>query len=478
MSVTTLTIAVVIAYLLIVKIVAYLAHTSSTQTVEEYFIAGRNVGIIALVGTIVATEVNALAFTATPAFVYEGGILVLQLFVGSVISLWLFLHFGPRIWQICQEKKFITQAELFGDHYQSRTIYLLTVIIGLISVFPLLIVQFAAVAKVFSTATGNLVTYSQSVLLLAISTGIYVFFGGARAVIWTDLIQGLFFLTLLMITASLFTIWAGGFGQGIVHLTAAIPDKLIFNSENTRVLVDRLLSWPFSFFLWPQVFQRIMMGRSGKVVSQAAWGQLWVTFIVKIALLIMGVMATATLYGQIEDSDRLVAEMFSRNMPLGSAAIVVAIFACGMSSIDSILLSVASIFERDLLEKLLPRPLSEESRYRLAQTISVITLVVVSGLALSEVGSGHLASTVTFGATLASFLLWPLIGMFDWAGSTKAGVISAICFGLGAFCILNIVGNFFSFSIFLGNTTITFIVSLLSFITVSFLTRWQEEASR
>lgn len=471
MSVTNFTIALAICYLLIIKIVAYLANRNSLETVEEYFIAGRKTGVLALVATLSATNVNTLAFTAYPALVYEGGILLSGVLVTLPFSLFFWLYFGPKIWKYSQEHNSITQAEVFGNYYQSPLLYFLTVIIGIVSVFPFLVVQFAGVAKVFSSATNNAVSYEMSVLLLALFTGIYVFFGGAKAVIWTDVVQSLFFIILIAITAWLFTIWAGGFRQGIETLTEVIPEKLVFNRENTAYFLELICSWTFAFFLWPQVFQRFMMGRYQKTISRAIWGKLAVDIFVKINLITIGIMATAVLYGQINDSDKLVAEMYARNFPLGGAFIVLAILACGMSTIDSILLSVASIFTRDIVEKLLPNPLPEASRYHLAQTISVVTLVVVSALALSEFGRGYLAPMVTLGATFATFLLWPLVGMFAWKGSTKAGVLSGMFLGFAAFCLTDIICNYCDLSLPLSRTVVAFLVSLISFVSVSLLTR-------
>ena len=466
-SISTLTIALIIIYLVIIKIVGYFAHRSSKETVEDYFVAGRNTGLIALIGTLTATKINGLALTAAPAFVYRGGILYGQTVIALAIACWLTWYFGPLIWKKAKAENIITQAELFGNHYKSPIIYALTVIIGLVSVFPFLIVQFAAVGKVFSSATNHVITYEQAVLLLAISTGIYVFFGGARAVIWTDVVQGLFFLTLIIVSAVLFTIWAGGLTTGFVILTQVIPEKLVFNRDNTPIFFEQVFSWSFAYFLWPQIFQRTMMGKSEKIVKDAAAWNFAVGFGVKIALLLMGVMGTAMLYGQIKDSDRLVAEMFNLNFPIGGALIVVAVFACGMSSIDSILLSVASIFTRDIVEKLLPNPLSEKAEYKLAQTISVITLILAVVLTLSSIGRGYLAPLVTFGATVATLLLWPTIGIFSWKKSTKLGVISAMFLGLLTLCVTNIIIALDMMSIPIGSTTMTFFVGLMTFVVVS-----------
>lgn len=464
---STLTIALIVIYLLIIIIVGYFAHNSSTETAEDFFIAGRNTGLVPLISTLVATKISCLALTATPALVYEGGILFGQTIIALIVSSWLTVYLGPAIWQRAKEENLITQAELFGNHYQSPVIYALTSIISLVSVFPFLIVQFTAMGKVFSSATHNVITYEQSGLLLAIVTGVYIFFGGAKAVIWTDIVQGFLILTVVIVTAILFTVWGGGLITGFVTLTEVIPEKLVFNQENTPIFFEEAFSWSFAYFLWPQIFQRLMMGRSGKIVRTAAWGNFAVGLGVKIALLIIGVMGTGILYGQIQDRDRLVTQMFNLNFPLGSAFIVLAVFACAMSTIDSTLLSVSSIFTRDIVEKLLPNSLSETAEYKLAQVISVMTLIIAVTISLSTLGRGHLESFVTFGGTIATLMLWPTIGIFAWKNSTKLGVMSAMFLGLISLCAINIIKALDIFYFPLGSTTITFFVSFVTFVLVS-----------
>jgi len=472
MSIPTLTIILVIAYLVIIKIISYFAHRSGTKSVEDYFLTGRKTGVIALIGTLLATGVNGLAFTAVPALVYEGGILITQMIVAIGFSYFLKWYFGPKIWTVCKTNNFITQAELFGHYYQSKTIYILTIIITIFSVFPFLIIQFVAVGKIFSVATGNVVTFEQSVLLLALITGIYVMFGGARAVVWTDVVQGFIFIIIFIVTAYLFTVWAGGFISGINTLAKVIPEKLVFNSENTPIFLDRILSWSFAFFLFPQLFQRLMMGRSAQVTRRAVLGSFAIGFPILFILTIIGIMATATLYGQIGDRDQLVAEMFLRHWPLGTSMIVLAVLACGMSTIDSILLSLSSIFTRDIVEKTFPHYLnSETSRYRLAQGISVTILIAVSVLALSKIGKGYLAPLFTFGATFITFLLWPFLGMFFWKGSTKVGIIVTIGIAFFTFCLMTVTDIFVLFSIPIGRATMVFFVSFFSFIVITLLSK-------
>ena len=469
MSIASLTLIIILLYLILLKGVSYFANRLSHHTVEDFFVADRNIGTIALMGTIVATKVNALALTTAPAFIYEGGILFLQTFIALGISFGLLLYFGPQVWAVCKENNFITQAELFSHYYQSDLIRWLTTVVGILSIFPFLVVQFIAVAKVFAVATDQLISFPLAIGILGLSTALYVFWGGARAVIWTDVIQGIFLFTLILLTAVLFTHWVGGYGQGWQLLNQMIPEKLSFNGENTPVFFDQVLSWSFAFFLWPQIFQRVMMGKSVQVIEKAAWGHFGLGLLIKVALMTIGIMATAALYGQIADSDRLVAAFYSDRWPSGTCLVTLAVFACGMSTIDSILLSLASIFTRDVVEQVWHRPLTEEQEYRLAQWISLITLGLACALALSSIGQGYLAPLVTVGATLATLLLWPLLGMFLWSGATATGVSSSLILGLGCMLMLRLLPDALQQQLPCGQTTIVFIVGLLSFILGSLL---------
>jgi SSS family solute:Na+ symporter len=465
-----LTLIVVLSYLILLKAVSYFANRFSQHTAEDFFVADRNIGVIALMGTIVATKVNALALTTAPAFIYEGGILFLQTFIALGGSFALLLYFGPKVWSTCKENQFITQAELFAHYYQSRWVHWLTTIVGILSIFPFLVVQFIAVAKVFSVATDQFVSFPVGIAILGFSTSLYIFWGGARAVIWTDVIQGLFLLVLILLTAILFTHWVGGYGQGLQILQQLIPEKLTFNRNNTPVFLDQSLSWSFAFFLWPQIFQRVMMGKSVQVIEKAAWGHLGLGVVIKLALMTIGIMATSALYGQISDSDRLVAAFYADRWPRGACLVTLAVFACGMSTIDSILLSLSSIFTRDVVENLWSQPLTADQEYRLAQWVSLLTLGLACGLALSPIGQGYLAPLVTLAATLATLLLWPLLGIFIWKGATPSGVISSLIVGLVSLLILEILSRPFQIHFPCGNTTIVLLLSGLSFILGSKLT--------
>jgi hypothetical protein len=47
-------------------------------------------------------------------------------------------------------------------------------------------------------------------------------------------------------SAVLFSLWVGGLPAGVEKLYQAMPEKLVFNSANTPVFIDNILSWTFA----------------------------------------------------------------------------------------------------------------------------------------------------------------------------------------------------------------------------------------
>ena len=463
MKAQTLSILLVVGYLCTVKVVAYLAHKRNIPTSCDFFIANRSISCFMLVGTILATIINTLAVTGVPALVYKGGVLFAQMWIIGIIAPALIYLFGTKVWAYGKKHEVMTQGELFGVHYRSNAVKCLTGILGLFAIFPFMAIQLSAIGKVFSAATSEAVSYETALIVSAASIGGYLYFGGSRAVVWTDVVQALCFLAILVSSAILFTFWSGGYAEGIYRLEQTIPEKLQFSAENTQLFIDNVLSWPFAFFLWPQVFQRMFMAKSEEVIKRSVGWNFLLFNLVVLCTMTMGIMATGALHGELSDPDQLVAMMYQKFFPIGGAFIVVAVFATGMSTVDSILLTSSSIFNRDVLHGPVKGAATHE--FKLARYTALLFLALVTCFALSETGRGAMAPLVTLGASIATLFLWPLVGMFYWKSATSTGVLAAMSSGFIAICLTKLtpLAQILPF----GPGTAGFTVGFLVFITVS-----------
>lgn len=407
-----LTISLIILYLVITKIITYFAHKSSKHTIDDYFLSSRSLGSLILVATVFSTVVNALVVTGVPAQIYEGGILYLFMYVVAAALVLFMYFFGNKIRESGVANSFVTPAELLSHKYNSYLLQALIAIVCILSAFPFLAIQFSAIGKVFSIATGGGVSYEASVIIVAVSIGVYLIWGGVRAVVLTDVFQGAIFAIILIMSAVLFTYWTGSYGEGVSKLYEVIPEKMSFNSNNTYVFIDRILSWPFAFFLWPQIFQRMLMAKDEQTIKKSSRCMIVILIGVLICSMTMGIMSTASLYNSGVDKDQFVAEMYNRFWPAGASLVALVVFATGMSTIDSILLSISSIVSRDFIKVFRKKDINEEGRFNSARIISLVILLVTVCFALSPVGRGAIAPLVTLGASFATLLLWPLLATF------------------------------------------------------------------
>lgn len=459
---TSTSIIALLLYFGVVLALGTFAHRRSLGTTEDYFLANRGVGALLLVGTIVATIVNGLALTGTPALFYEGGVLYGQMFIAVLGCMALMWAFGPQVWRIGSKKGFVTQGELFADHYRSRTVLCLVSALGALSIFPFLAIQLVGIGKVVAATTSGAIQQEVAIVLCAISVGIYVFIGGARAAVWTDAFQGLIALAFFTASAVLFTAWAGGLTASVEKVVQVMPEKLVFNSSNTPIFVDNILSWTFAFFLWPHVFQRMFMARTAASVRRSAGLSFVVFNFILVCLLVMTVAATAELYGVIDDPDQLLAVAFERHMPGGSALLTIVIFALGMSTMDSMLLALSSIVSRDLWTGLLGHQDAGVSTSRREKGLTLCVLALAALLGLTAIGRGAITPWVTLSASLATLLLWPFLGVFVWKRASAQTVAAAMSLGFLAICMVRLtpLGNLLPF----GFATAGFLVGGTSFL--------------
>ena len=136
MSVVAFTFTALIVYLGLMKLVAYVAYSRSTKSTEDYFLANRNVGLIALVATTVASVFSTGTVVSTPSEFYSEGSqkFWLWFFVGVPV---IMMPFAIKFWQLGKSKGYITPGEMFADFFQSKRLGVITAIIGVLSAYTL-----------------------------------------------------------------------------------------------------------------------------------------------------------------------------------------------------------------------------------------------------------------------------------------------------------------------------------------------------
>src|SRR2546423_9348036 len=173
---------IVAAYLICITLFG-LRFRKSQRSLRNYFLADRNIPWWAIALSIVAAETSTLTIIGTPALAYQGNFGFLQLVFGYLLGrILLCLLFIPQYFR----------GEMFPayqliDRRFGKALHRLTALVFLLTRAAAEGVRVCAVAIVVEAALG--IGDIAAVSIIMFLTLLYTFEGGLAAVIWTDVVQ-------------------------------------------------------------------------------------------------------------------------------------------------------------------------------------------------------------------------------------------------------------------------------------------------
>ena len=205
-------------YLLGVFFLAWLSSRvrKKKEFVGEYFLGSRNLGLWAFALTFAATSASGGSFMGFPSLIYTHG-WVLALWIASymVVPIVGMGLLGKRMNRLARQSDAVTIPDLIKARFNSSTVGIIATLLILFFMFFYLLAQFKAGSKIMTTLLQDVAVYQTAVtfvniateglpwvggaepdyvlclLVFSISVIVYTAFGGFRAVVWTDVMQGI-----------------------------------------------------------------------------------------------------------------------------------------------------------------------------------------------------------------------------------------------------------------------------------------------
>ncbi len=185
------------------------------ETTEDYFLGDRNIGPVVSALSAGASDMSGWLLMGLPGALYVGGLINSYIAIGLTIGAslnWIFIAKRLRIYT-----SVIADSITIPDYFETRFSddkHILRVICAIvILIFFTFYISAGLVggAKLFEAIFSLNYNYALSIGTAIIVA--YTFFGGYRAVCWTDLIQGLLMMGALVIIAIMMFIHIGGFSE-------------------------------------------------------------------------------------------------------------------------------------------------------------------------------------------------------------------------------------------------------------------------
>jgi len=345
-------VAVLVSYFLVVVILGFLAKRRIKYTAGEYFLAGRGLGTLVLIGTMAATNFSAFTVFGASGAGYRDGLAFFPIMAfGTGFMALTFWLIGRKVWRLGREHNLITPAELISKIYNHRGLSILFALVMVVFTVPYIALQPMAGGMVLNKLFGLHQAWGAVIV-----TGIillYVLRGGLRAVAWTDVFQGLLMLGLMIAALVLVANHHGGFVSAFGKVREIHPELFSRpggeNFYSPGIWFSYMMLWFLCDPMFPQLFQRFYAAGKERSLARTmiAYPAICtVVFFLPVALGVLGRLHRAGLEGKAADQivPIIVTDIGGDFM---GTLILAAGLAALMSTMDSQLLTLSSIFTRD-----------------------------------------------------------------------------------------------------------------------------------
>ena len=374
--------------------VGWIARTRRrSNSMADFYLAGRSMGLLVLFLTLYATQYSGNTLFGYTGKTYRIGFewTASVLFMFSIIV--GYMLFAPRLVALARKEGFITPGDYITHRFRSSVLTLLSTILMIYALGNYALAQLKAMGAAVEGITDGAIPGSYGIIGLAIIMVIYETLGGMRSVAWTDVMQGGvlllgFGILVFIIPQNL----GGGLGQVVAQLSEMDPPKVQAPSlEGANKWISYALLLGCGAAIYPQAIQRLYASRSVAVLKRSLTLMAFMPLTTTLVALICGLTAAVVLPDLSKaESDQVLARLCA--LVMGESALgywlVVAIFAAVlaalMSTADSALLSISSMFTKDIY---LPYFRPQATEAELTKVGKICSWVIVAVLVAVAIGT-------------------------------------------------------------------------------------------
>ena len=444
----TLDIVILVIYLMLVLGIGW--HAGRRRGTEEYFLAGRSMGWLPVGLSIMVTSFSAINYAAIPTEVFSHGLSVTASFMVFFIVAWPI----SKIWMPYFHGMGLTSVYEFLERRFDWRVRTLASGLFIMWRFFWMATALYASAKIMSVITGwNLWIL---VLICGVVATAYTFWGGIRAVMWTDVLQfvvlfgGLIYIIIVIFHDNPSETMRLAYESGSLKPFAPFDSSFLSFDPRVRMtlwsaLVGVSVTFLARYGADQVVMQRYFTARDLLVCQRGIWINAVASFVTLGLLSLLGIALSATAYRNgmfraevwdgLKDVQRQGAALkqlavFVRGLPFGGCGLIFAgLLAATMSSVDSGINSCAAAYVTDFQKRLGWRGVSPKW---LVLCIGIVCTALGTALIPTIGRSSSLFAIVNkvvngLGSPLLCLML---LGMFGKGKFTSTGVLVGGVIGL------------------------------------------------
>ena len=385
-------IIVLSSYLALTLLIGFIANRKTPgKSPGEYFLGGKMTGALLLFFTMQATQYSGNAFFGFTGKAYRSGLI--WILAVPLISLIITaqLSYAPRLYRLSQRFNYLTPGDFYEHRFNSRSLRLIVAVLTIVSMFPYLMIQAEATGHAVVILSSGALPFWSGVVGISIVMAIYISVGGWQGVIWTDAIQGVLLAIALVSITWAGLEFAGGLPRILDFLATSKPEILRAPADPitmTSQWLSLLVVSAIGFAMYPHAIQRIYAAKDEHSLKRSFTAMLLVPFLLGGCTLLIGLTGLALFPDlAVSESDQVFGLLLAK-LSVQYHALVVFVL-CGllaaiMSTASSVVLTLSSIFTRDIYQATLRQDASLQELTMVGRIFTIVILFVVVLLSLNS----------------------------------------------------------------------------------------------
>ena len=451
-----------------------------TKSTSDFFMAGRNLGVMVTGVAIFSSTMSGFGFVGGPGLIYRMGMssfwMIITIPIGFGLAYYLL---AKRVRLLAELRNCISLPDIAEVRYGSASVRLLVAIAILAGVVPYLATQIKAMALVLQEifASNGMPGHESLLFCVTVSSAVLVFYcvtGGIIASVYTDLFQGI----VMVVVAALVFVTAlgtvdGGFGE-MSRIIAA--DNSEAASPWGTIGMLGCLSWFFIFTIGvsgqPHLVTKMMMSRRVEdaryslpitLVGYGMTALLWVG----IGLAMRTLVLSDQHAGLARADDAAFAFLNTYASPILAGLAFAGLFAAVMSTADGFLNIGAAAIVHDIPKAVRGRALKNELLWARVATVALAVFAAACALVSPDlVGILGAYGWGVFSAALAPAIAFGL----NWKRATPTAAVCSILVSLiinAAAFALQLIDTRIPYGVSPG--TVALLASMLTFLGISLI---------
>lgn len=367
---------------------------SKEKSMQDFYLGGAGFGVTILFLTMYATQYSGNSLIGFAGSAYRNGWFFLVSVTFMVAIVGGYMIYAPKLYILSQKHRFITIGDYIRHRYEHRLLTNIIVLVGILALCNYMLTNLKAIGYILDYVTGGNIGFAEGIIAMAIIMVIYETLGGMRSVAWTDAIQGILLLAGVLIIFCVIWIQYGSITSNEALLLQVKSDFF-----RTPLLEDKiqwlsiLIMIFFGISVYPQAIQRIYAAKDTKTLKRSFQLMIIMPFLTTLPLIIISIIGAAH-FPDLDktSSEQIILIMLSKLSHVEGMSYLITLFiaaaiAAIMSTVDSAMLAIASLFTQDIYHQHYP----QASQKRLTLVGKFFSWVLMSIMVYLAI---HIPSTI------------------------------------------------------------------------------------